>query len=75
MMQKPLGDTETLVQELGGVRFLIHCTYDTDYVTKIMSMHGVLEVIQDHPTWRIVDGEWKTFKYAEPFSRHNQSST
>jgi hypothetical protein len=38
-----------------------------------MSTHGVLEEIQDHPTWRFVDGEWKTFKYAKPFSRHNRA--
>jgi hypothetical protein len=37
-----------------------------------MSTHRVLDEIQDHPTWRQVDGQWKTFKYAEPFSRHNR---
>ncbi len=42
-----------------------------DYITKIMSTHGVLEEIQDHPTWCFVDGEWKKFKYADPLSRHN----
>ena len=73
MMEKPLGETELYVQELGGVRFFVHCTRDADYVTKIMSTHGVLQEIQDHPTWRFVEGEWKTFKYAEPFSRHNRA--
>ncbi len=43
-----------------------------DYITKIMSKQGVLEEIQDHPMWRFVDGELKTFKYIEPFSRHNR---
>ena len=73
MSNKPLGATETFVQEINGVRFYVHCTRDRDYVTKIMSSHGVLDEIQDHPTWRLVDGEWKTFKYAEPFSRHNRA--
>jgi hypothetical protein len=72
MMAKPLGTTETFVQELGGLRFFVHCTRDADYITKIKSTHSVLEEIQDHPTWRFVDGEWKTFKYAKPFSRHNR---
>ena len=73
MMAKPLGATETFMQELGGIRFFVHCTRDADYITKIMSTHGVLKEIQDHPTWHFVDGEWKTFKYAEPFSRHNRA--
>jgi len=73
MSGKPLGATETFVQLLNGTRFYVHCTRDRDYVTKIMSAHGVLDEIQDHPTWRLVDGTWKTFKYAEPFSRHNRA--
>jgi hypothetical protein len=67
-----LGETETYVQEINGVRFLVHCWKDAEWVTKIMSTHGVLEENQDHATWREVNGEWKTFKYAEPFSRHNR---
>ncbi|KAL7425548.1 hypothetical protein ACHAXH_000046, partial [Discostella pseudostelligera] len=73
MSNKPLGATESFVQDLQGTRFYIHCTKDRDYVTKIMSTHGLLDEIQDHPTWRLVDGQWKTFKYAEPFSRHNRA--
>jgi hypothetical protein len=72
MNAKSLGETETYVQEIDGVRFLVHCCRDADYVTKIMSSHGTLEENQDHATWRKVDGEWKTFQYAEPFSRHNR---
>ena len=71
MMAKPVGTTKTFMQELGGLKFFVYCTQYADYITKIMSMHGVLEEIQDHPTWRFVDREWKTFKYAKPFSRHN----
>ena len=73
MSGKPLGATESFVQVFNGIRFYVHCTRDRDYVTKIMSSHGVLDEIQDHPTWRLVDGSWKTFKYAEPFSRHNRA--
>ena len=71
MVTKPLGHTETFVQEMEGQQFLVHCTKDSDYVTKIMSPHGVLDEIQDNATWRLMDGVWRTFKYAEPFSRHN----
>jgi hypothetical protein len=34
-------------------------------MTKIMLLHGVLDEIQDHLTWWLVDGTWKTFKYAK----------
>ena len=61
------------MQEMEGKRFFVHCTKDCDYVTKIMSMHGVLDEIQDHVTYRLIDGQWKSFKYAEPFSRHNRA--
>jgi hypothetical protein len=39
-------------------------------VSKIMSTHGMVETVQDHPTYRKMDGQWKTFKYTEPFSRY-----
>jgi hypothetical protein len=42
-------------------------------VSKIMATHGMLEEIQDHPTWRKVDGRWKSFKYTEPFSRYSKA--
>ena len=38
--------------------FIVHCTRDSNYVTKNMSTHGLLEEIQDHPTLQLVDGEW-----------------
>jgi len=72
MAGKALGETETYVQEIDGTRFLVHCCKDAEWVTKIMSTHGVLDENQDHATWREVNGQWKTFKYAEPFSRHNR---
>jgi hypothetical protein len=73
MMVKLLGMTERFVKELGGFRFFVHCTQDADSITKIMSTHGVFEEIQDHLMLRFVDGEWKTFKYARPFSCHNRA--
>jgi hypothetical protein len=73
MLSKPLGAMETFVQEMCGKPFYVHCTRNHDYMTKIMSTHGVLDEIQDHLTWGLVNGEWRTFKYAEPFSRHNHA--
>jgi hypothetical protein len=73
MATKLLSHMETFVQVIEGKRFLVHCTKDQDYVTKIMSTHGVLDKIQDHETWRLMDGVWKTFKYAERFSLHNRA--
>ncbi len=65
-----LGHCETLVAEHDNVPFFIHCCHDLKYVSKIMSTHGMLEMVQDHPTWRKIDGQWKSFKYTEPFSRY-----
>jgi hypothetical protein len=71
MSPKPLGYSESFVQEIRGKRFFIHCTKDRDYVTKMMSSHGVLDEIQDHVTYRLIDGKWESFKYAEYLSPHN----
>jgi hypothetical protein len=68
-----LGHCETLVQTFQNCRFLVHCCRDSKYVSKIMATHGMLEEIQDHPTWRKVDGRWKSFKYTEPFSRYSKA--
>ena len=72
MKGKELGAVESFVQDLGGTPFYIHCCRDADYVTKIMSTHGTLDEVEGHSTWRCVNGEWKSFRYAEPFSRHNK---
>jgi hypothetical protein len=69
---KPLGFSKTFVQVIEGTRFLIHCTKDHDYVRKIMLTHGLLDEIQDHSTWWLMEDTWKTFKYFEPFSCHNR---
>ena len=45
MATKPLGHTEMFVQVMEGQGFLVHCTKDHDYTTKIMSTHGVLDEI------------------------------
>jgi hypothetical protein len=73
MPLKPLGTAETFVQDMCGKHFYVHCTRDHDYMTKMMSTYGILDEIQDHSTWRVVNSERKTFKYAEPFSRHNRA--
>jgi hypothetical protein len=56
-----------------GQPFLVHCTKDHDYITKIMSTHGVLDEIHDHAMRMAAHGRRveKTFIYANPFSRHN----
>lgn len=39
-----------------------------------MTTHGLLStILEDHPTYRRVNGEWKSFKYVEPFSRYNKA--
>jgi hypothetical protein len=73
MSSKPLGHAESFVQNIEGKRFFIHCTKDRDYVTKMMSSHGVLDEIQDHVTYQHIDGKWQSFKYAEYLSRHNRA--
>ncbi len=72
MLRKRLGEVESFVQVLGGTPFYIHCCKDADYVTKIMSTHRTLDEVEGHSTWWCVDGEWKSFRYTEPFSRHNK---
>ncbi len=72
LKEAPLGHCKMLVQEVDGVRFLVHCCRDADWVSKIMSGQGMLDKIQDHPTYRKVDGSWQMFKYTEPFSRYSK---
>ncbi len=67
MRDKDLGYAETYKQSIDGKNFLVHCQKDTDYVTKIMSTHGLV-VREDHTTYRFIGGEWKSFKYVEPMS-------
>jgi hypothetical protein len=73
MSSKLLGHTKSFVQEINGKRFFVHCTRDRDYVTKMMLLHGVLDKIQDHITYRQVNGKWVLFKYAKYLSRHNRA--
>ncbi len=68
---KDLGYAETYEQSIDGKNFLVHCQKDTDYVTKIMSMHGL--VVQEyHTTYSFIDGEWRSYKYVAPMSQHNK---
>jgi hypothetical protein len=30
----------------------------------------MIKMVQDHPTYQMVDGGWKSFKYTEPFSHY-----
>jgi len=75
---KPLGYCETLEQVVDGIKFLIHCQKEENYVTKIMSCHGVLTPVDDHNTFRDTtnaDGSRSRiqFKYPGPISRHNRA--
>ncbi len=72
MSRKELGAVESFVQDLRGIPFFVHCCKDDKYVTKIMSTQGTLDEVEGHSTWRCVNGEWKSFRFAEPFSRHNK---
>ncbi len=74
---KTLSHCETLEQVLDGIKFLFHCQKEENYVTKIMSCHGVLTPLDDHDTFRDTtnaDGSRLRiqFKYPEPISCHNQ---
>lgn len=48
--EKALGEMMTYKQEVDGVKFLIHCTRDDQYMTKIMSSHGLFDEIQGSST-------------------------
>jgi hypothetical protein len=68
-----LGTAKTYVQTIEDTKFLIHCHKDDKYVCKIMSTHGLMTTVENHTTYRYVGGEWKSFKYCEPMSRHNHA--
>ena len=70
---KEIGSAKTFRQVLDGNPFLVHFHNDDRYVTKMMITHGLIHEITSHKTCRIVAGEWKTFNYTEPISRHNHS--
>ena len=70
---KPLGYTETLKQDCDGVSFLIHCTKEEKYVTKLMTTHSLVNEVSNHRAYWLVNGEWQSFLYTEPISRHNHA--
>ena len=56
-----LGECETLMQSVDGIHFLIHCYGESNFVSKIMLTHGMLDECQEHKTWWKVDGHWQSF--------------
>ena len=73
LKDKDLGHATTFKQSIDGKDFFVHCQKDDCYITKIMSTHGLVMEVEDHLTYRNINGEWTSFKYAEPMSRHNRS--
>ena len=71
--EKVLGDTDTFTQRIADKDFHIHCQKEDKYVTKIMSTHGLITDALDHRTFRYKGGEWTSFPYPEPISRHNRA--
>ncbi|KAL7447639.1 hypothetical protein ACHAXS_000035, partial [Conticribra weissflogii] len=70
---KPLGDATTLKQCFDGKSFFVHCQKDDGYLTKIISSHSLIPPVDDHVTYCNIDREWKSFKYIEPPSGHNNA--
>ena len=73
LANKELGSAKTFRRVIKGKPFLVHCHKDNSYVTKLMSTHGLINEIPSHKACRRVAGEWKTFNYTKPISRHNHS--
>ncbi|KAL7452773.1 hypothetical protein ACHAXS_000283, partial [Conticribra weissflogii] len=46
--EKPIGNCKTLEQVVDSDKFFIHCQKEENFVTKIMSCHGVLTRVEDH---------------------------
>ena len=70
---KELASAKTFRQVSDGKPFLVHCHKYNRFVKKLMSNRGVINEIPSHKTYRRVAGEWKTFNYTKPISRHNHS--
>jgi hypothetical protein len=68
VMRPPFGHCKTLIAEHNNIDFHVHCCQDLKYVSKIMLTHGMIEMVQDHPTYRMVNRQRKSFKHTEPFS-------
>ena len=52
MEGKPLGFFKTFRQDMGGITLNIHCNRYDRFVTKLMSIHGILNEVPNHPTYR-----------------------
>ncbi len=75
--EKPMGHFESLEQVVDGVKFLIHCQKEENYMTKIVSCHGILTRVDDHDTFCDItnaDGSRLRiqFKYPEPILLDNR---
>ena len=47
---KQIGYCEILEQVVNEVKFFIHYQNEENYITKIVSCHGVLNWVEDHET-------------------------
>jgi hypothetical protein len=71
---KQLEHCESLLQDMEGIPFYVHCCRDLKYVTKMMSTHRLLTLVPDHVTYRQKpDGGWESFCFLEFLSNHNRS--
>ncbi len=71
--EKDLDKMMIFKQQMDSIDFLVHCTKDANYVIKIMSLHGMLDEIQNHPTGHQIGRVWWLFKYLEPILGHNHA--
>ena len=58
MEGKPLGFVKTLMHDMEGIPFNIHCNRDYRFVTNLMSTHRILNEVPDHSTYWKKYGEW-----------------
>ncbi len=72
----PIGHCETLNQVVDGLKFLIHCQKEKNYVAK-MSSHGILTIVDDHYNFHNTtnaDGSRLRIKFNHPKSScHNRA--
>ncbi len=71
MATKPLGHTETFIQVMEGQPFLVHCTKMVTTSQRSCQRMGSWTRFKTMRCGSLMGGMWRTFKYANPFSRHN----
>ncbi|KAL7477985.1 hypothetical protein ACHAW6_003774, partial [Cyclotella cf. meneghiniana] len=72
-MQERVGRDNDFQKQIDGIDFLVHCTKDANYITKILRLHGMLDEIQNHQTGCQIGGVRRSFKHSKPISRHNRA--